>query len=520
MTTDVRRLWWLAAVLAALYVVACIKVEAVLYGDFADHIARAGILADLIFDGGRRFGAEFEFRFLAVPYVLGDLLLMLGVHGLGMPAATAVWTALNVLALPLAVTAWLVTARVDERLRPLAFIISLYLATDWFFLCGFLSFHLAVALVVLAMALVHSLRRDLRAGTYLAYTAVVFAGYLMHLSFVLFLVVAVGLSGLFRLWRRETRFTRELLWAAPVVLVSAWHLVTLNLYPEARQVVEAHFDWGTVRSKIARLDWDIVRLNAGVDILLAALIAVACAWPAIRLKRAGHLRPSALSWESGLVAIGFGALYVVMPMRYGDPTYLDVRGLAAAMPFGYLALLTLADSGGGKPSAAPTRLATALLVVAAVANLAYLVNGLAPRQAWLRDYRAVAAAIPAGARVLPVTTHPREGQWRPNLHVAALAVVWDRGAWIPDLFSGDRGQPMKYFRYRNPRNAPPDFWYFTDPPMDVQWQQIECDYEYVLATQPFNPQKLAFALRQVTSNSAATLLATTGSCADRRQTEQ
>ena len=46
------------------------------FQDVPNHVARAVVIGDLLFDGGRRFGAHFTFDWQLVPYILGDLLLL------------------------------------------------------------------------------------------------------------------------------------------------------------------------------------------------------------------------------------------------------------------------------------------------------------------------------------------------------------------------------------------------------------------------------------------------------------
>jgi len=74
------------------------------------------------------------------------------------------------------------------------------------------------------------------------------------------------------------------------------------------------------------------------------------------------------------------------------------------------------------------------------------------------------------------------------------------------MFSGDQGQPMKYFRYVNRRYAPPDNWYTEASSMPVDWQAIACDYEFLLVLKPFEPSRIGLATKTVAESSSATLL--------------
>ncbi len=60
--------------------------------DYPNHLARVFVLSDLIFHHGAHFGEQFQYRFLAIPYILGDLLLAGAVALFGIGGAAALWT--------------------------------------------------------------------------------------------------------------------------------------------------------------------------------------------------------------------------------------------------------------------------------------------------------------------------------------------------------------------------------------------------------------------------------------------
>jgi hypothetical protein len=74
------------------------------------------------------------------------------------------------------------------------------------------------------------------------------------------------------------------------------------------------------------------------------------------------------------------------------------------------------------------------------------------------------------------------------------------------MFSGDRGSPMKYFRYLDRPYAPPNDWYRASPPMEVDWREIACSHEFVLITQPFDAQRIGVSGSIAAQNSSGTLL--------------
>jgi hypothetical protein len=502
--------WIVAAMLGVAYIVACVRVGALSYGDYPDHLARAVVIGDLLFHGGRHFGTVFQFHMIPVPYLLGDLLLVATVEMFGADGATIVWTTVSLLVLPLAVWCYLHAARAALHTRALFVIVSLYLSTDWFFLASFLNFRLAIAMVIFTLALVQSLRRWWSPALFVGYAITVALGYLMHLAFIVFLAAAIGATALWRLWTRTTTVRREIALFVPVLLALGWQGVSAKLFPEATEVAVGHVDWGSLSWKLRRLDWDFVRLSAPIDWLIA-LGFVSCTIVAIgrRVKLQALAKP-AIS-EMLVLTATFFALYFALPMRHGDVTYIDVRALALATAFTLFALLLLFDAGVGERERVHGFLCAAL-VFFAVGNLVYLNERLTHYHAWLVNYRTLTKPISAGESVLPVYTRAIEGRWRPFIHAAPLATVVDRGAIIPNMFSGDRGQPMKYFRYIHRAYSPVDSWYTSSSPATIDWNAIACNYDFVLVTQPFEPQRIGVHTTVAAQNSSGALLKV-----DRRQ---
>jgi hypothetical protein len=142
----------------------------------------------------------------------------------------------------------------------------------------------------------------------------------------------------------------------------------------------------------------------------------------------------------------------------------------------------------------------------AASNLAYLAVHLRSDRVWLSRFRAVAASLPEGARVLPVYTLSRSGVGRPYFHDAALAVVVDHNGFIPYMFSGDQGQPQRYFRYLKRPYAPPIDWYSESFSDTVHWGAIACAYDFMLITKPYEPRRIGAWTRVSAENSAAALL--------------
>jgi hypothetical protein len=243
--------------------------------------------------------------------------------------------------------------------------------------------------------------------------------------------------------------------------------------------------------------------------------------------------------EQLALAASFFVLYWILPSAYQDSTFVDVRALcmvALFLLFACLHALPAQDRGG--VFALPSVLAVALGVVCL--NLAYLVLHMHRNEAWLERYRRVVAAVPAGARVLPVHTLESQMDIAPFLHAAAY-VVLDRAALIPYLFSADRGDLMTYFNYRQRPYTPEESWYewmkywnqgiaatyevegrrYTwrfhydrvakrwnmVELVPVDWNRVACEYDFLLVMLPFREPYIEVPFHPVAYNDTAALLA-------------
>ena len=94
---------WLAALIcAAVYLALIVPLTSFPMQDYANHVARAHIMADLFFHHGADFGRFFEVHLAPVPYVLPDLLLMVAVEAFGPSIGAGLFTSLVILSLPCA----------------------------------------------------------------------------------------------------------------------------------------------------------------------------------------------------------------------------------------------------------------------------------------------------------------------------------------------------------------------------------------------------------------------------------
>ena len=473
--------------------------------DLPNHLARATVMADLMFHHGQRFGGDFQllYRYMAIPYVLGDLLLAAAVQLGGTQFASALWMSVAFLSLPAAVLFYLRTAGAPRDIQPIAVLLATYLSIDWSFTMGFLEFRLGIALVLVALALLERLRARWSVALYCLYAGTLALGYLTHLVTVAFLAVAFAVTGALGLWRGTASLGRELRLLAPIAAILAWHFGVAANFHRSDDVPLMAYDWGPER-KLRTLRYSHVRYGGPPDTILALALIVCVALMLLGRSVAEGLSRPAFHDKLAICAT-FLALFVVLPYGYSAASYVDTRALIAAELFLFLALFELA--GAGRLRAPQPVLAAALCALAiSLLNLAYVGRQFARAGAWAQGYRSVVTAVPRGARVLPVATVSAHA---PYLH-ASSSIVIDRAGTIPYLFSANNGNPMLYFRYTHLPYAPQEDWYLdrgTAAAASVDWHKVSCAYQFVLVTQPYEPARIGLATTKRAENAEAALLA-------------
>ncbi len=471
--------------------------------DFPDHLARAVAMNDLFFHGGARFGGIFHFNLEWIPYLLGDLILTAGVALFGTTGGAAFFILLVFLSLPCAALFYLRVRGIDTAGRNLMLWMSLYLATDWFFLMGFLSYRLSVAMLIATLGLVELWRRKPGYGLFGLYAVAVVLDYLMHLSPIVFLFAALASSGLPRLWQRNTTWRTEVMLFVPLLAVAAWHVVVGNHYREPSDLTTSPWFWGTWSSKFARVGSEFFHYAPWTDLLLFALLVLCL------LARSGIPRwrdlAQPLVLELSASGMLFLALFFVFPLGYSEAYYVDTRPLPLASFFLISACLALPRRESvSQPRREAVALALAMLL--AIGNFTYLARHFVAEKNWVTQYRDVVATIPEHGRVLPIYTRGGEGAVVPFLHVSGY-ISMDRAAVEPYVFAGDNGNPMKYFRYKHRPYDPPEVWYGDIPRDPVDWSRVAREYDYIAVTRPYDPSAIKLATHPVAESPSATVLA-------------
>jgi hypothetical protein len=534
--------WPAVALLIAGYLVLVARLTSFPFEDFPAHLARAKVLADLLFHHGAQWGGVFAFHWQFVPYLLHDLILTSLVATLGTAAGGAVFNALVVLSLPCALLYYMHCERLAPQARPFVVLVSLYLATDWFFIVGFAAFRLAVALLIVCIALADSLRERWSPRRYGVYLAVVLAGYLEHLTVLVFLAATLAVSATVRLVFRRSSARREILLALPVIvlLVLYFGLLAGPHHAAAPAVYELY--WGTVGGKINGLQDGLLRYGGRASHPMMLLLAFCLLSPVRRALVSRRLLAPAVVEQIAL-ALAFLGIYVVLPGTYSGAAYVDVRALPMIVLFVLFAVLRLdanapenANRTGSEFAGAP---ALGAAVVLATVNLVYLGWHLEKDNAWMQGYRAVVARLPRGATVLPIYSLPRTSVG--HLEHAGAFVLLDRQGVTPYIFAGNAGDPMSYFSFVKYPYAPVEQWYrfqeiWNSSPVltfrtqgqsyswrfkydldrhdwrpavlaPVRWGEVACTYAYIIASRPYDPAYIAVPTRMLATNSSAALLA-------------
>jgi hypothetical protein len=477
-------------IVGLLYAVTLWSFDGLPYQDVPNHLARAVAIADLLFHGGRAYGGTFTFEWQFVPYVLGDAFHAATVELLSPSVAARAWVVLSVMALPAAT--WLLVREwgADPAARALAAACALFLSADWFLRLGFLNFKYALALTLLAVVAWERLVGRPSVPSALAYGALVLAGYLTHLSALVFVVVIVGTLSLLRVIRDAKAVPRYAAAGLPLIALLGWHV----LFRGSAELGESAYP--ALATKLLRVGGVLAPtrdpLDIGIAIAFIATIAIPLAAGLRRLRTWPDRAHEALA-----VAVAFGGIYLVLPETKGLVWGVDIRALPLAWLFVCCTVASIL------PRPALVR-ATCAVGVIALAQLASLAAALAADDALMRQYREVAARVPSGATVLPVATRPRRGVVSPTAHAASFATI-DARAVLPYTFTGDTGAPMPYFNFRAPLPPFPwQWWYLNfDPPHPAA--RLFTGYQYLLVQQPVDWRRIPKVYDVVGGNSAVVL---------------
>jgi hypothetical protein len=480
------------AALAAGYALLLGSLDGLPFQDVPNHLARAVISADLLFDGGRRFGEYFSFRPMVSPYIAHDLPLAWLVHVLGPYAAGRAWMVIALASLPAAVAVFLRAYRCSPHAILLGCLLSLYLGTDFTFVIGFTAYRLALALTLATLAAWHVFLASGSRRALAAYAAGVGAGYLMHLSATFFTALGVAVLTVLAVRRRPGALVvptavlrRAAAGLAPLLTVVAWEVSKAGVAPDGGT------EWTKPLAKATGTFLPFHRYDLPTEAVLFGLFATTIALLARRRDPASTRRALA---PAALSVVCF-ALYAALPFSRSYVAYIDLR----ALPFAWLFVALAAVRAGDR--ARPSWAATLVALVLVAVNLGVLARHLLPQDEVMREYRQVAAEMPEGVNFVPIATRPQDGTTNPYLHAGNFATI-EREARSPYLFSGG---VTPHFRSRFLITAPSEFWYQQGwSPGDGP--RLAEAYRYLLVMKPFDAARVPARTRVLAGNRTAAIL--------------
>jgi hypothetical protein len=415
--------------------------------DYPNHLARAFVLLHLN-DPHFSFPQFYRADWGAYPYLGMDALM--AVLGRMFPIETAgrIFLSLCVLSLPAA--AWFFLREAQPQAGA-AWLWSLLIGYNVFFLEGFLNFELSLAVGLLALGLWLRWLRDPGIWRWLAALAAFMALYFTHLlGFGIAGLILIAYLGVSR------RPPRDWLWSGALAVPGlAFYLHSSRVGLSAGKIV--FHGWGDKLDALGMilhgywpwLDW----------ISLGALAAwfLAARW-----------RNPEFHWDRKWLVIAaflFG-LFWVIPWMWGEGSDLDIR----VLPFLFVVILAMARVGKRAKYLAAIPL---LLFAIRTISIAQHFKETQPELAGLaRSFD----SVPQGALVLPIVEGDEDPIERPFTHFSAYGVI-RRGWFSPYLMDAPGETPMRivYSSY-----TPDGFWNLVyDQPPD--WQQVQNDYEYVWA---------------------------------------
>ncbi len=473
--------------------------------DLPDHLTRAHIIADLIFNHGAQFGDAFALKASFSPYLAGDMVLASLDRCIGTAWACRIWLASLMALLPLSVWFALRKQGASTVAASTAAALALYVATDHFFILGFSNYLFGVVCAFFTYGWFYRAARTARATDYVCFVALLLLSYAVHLTALIFVSVIAAVSSALWVWSKQVSVGRAGVLMLPVVLLVSFQLLTapaMNLFGQAMHAASVASDPGApaahlgaaALSKAVGFGFLAQRFKPTADLVLFALLIATALFPVL----SGWPRALRAAAEPLLIGCALALLYVVTPAVVGGVYYSDVRPLQYALLF-----LIMAGVRGAELDPAVRRLQFASALIVAVTNLGYVAAYMLPANAALERYQTVVASIPRGATVLPIDTRPLH-YYRPFLHAGAYATLNER-ALTPYIFAGDIVPNMPYFQYRKrPAYAPHESWYSFH--MRVAWSQVVQQYQYLLVTVPWTAEMIPVAFTVMARNDVAALL--------------
>ncbi len=415
--------------------------------DYPNHLARSFVLAHLN-DSSFTFSKFYRADWGAYPYLGMDATLALLDRLFPIETAGRVFLSLCALALPAA--GWFFLQQINPGDDATA-LWTLLIASNVFFLEGFLNFDLSLAVGFVALGL---WLRWLANQSFARWIAALFVFTILYFAHLL----GFGIAGLIMVayLALDRRPIRLWIWSGALALPSLFfYLHSSRVGLSVNKIIFHGLDdkldslGAILHGYLPMLDW--------ISLAAVALWFMAAWWRNPEFKWNGK-------WLA--IAIFLFALFWAIPWMWGEGSDLDIR----VLPVLFVAILATARVGRRARWLAviPLLLFTARAVtvtrhfIDAQPDLAGLARSF--------DY------VPRGALVLPIVEGDQDPIERPFTHFWAYGVI-RRGWFSPYLMDAPGQTPMRiiYDAY-----TPDGFWNLGyDDPLD--WAQVQNDYDYVWA---------------------------------------
>src|ERR1700730_4852897 len=415
--------------------------------DYPNHLARSFVLAHLN-DPAFTFSRFYRADWGAYPYLGMDAAI--AVLGRLIPIETAGRLFLSLCALALPAAAWFFLRQANPG-EDYTALWALLIASNVFFLEGFLNFDLSLAVGFLALGLWLRWLAKLGVVRWIASLAAFPLLYFTHL-------LGFGIRGLVLVayLAYAKRPLRDWIWSGALALPGmAFYLHSSRVGLGVKKIIFHDF-W----EKLDSFGMILHGYSSGLDLISLAALGV---W-----FLAAWWRNPEFQWNKRWlgVAVFLIILFWGIPWMWGEGSDLDIR----VLPVLFVAILATAHVGKRAKWLAAIPL---LLFAARAVNLTEHFAAEQPELAGLAHSFDV---VPRGALVLPIVEGDQDPIERPFTHFWAYGVI-RRGWFSPYLIDAPGETPLRivYHSY-----TPDGFWdlEYTEEP---DWKHVQSDYDYAWA---------------------------------------
>ena len=451
------------------------------YTDLPNHLTRAYFIGEIIQNPHGVSSFIFDWRFQ--PYILGDLFLAGIVRIFPLHTAAMIWMFFLLGAFPLAVIFYFKERGENQDTVLLFFLLSPFLATNYFFVIGYANFCLGLAGAFVALGYWERFCRvsKNRIYSYICYFSFVCMVYCVHLAPILFLIAIVAVGTLLRFYYKKLTFLDSSLIAMPLLFLIAHHVIAQHLGSSPDDV----WIFRPAEEKFLALGGMFVRFSYVTDILLTILFLLIPAILILKggngiLKRALHQQDTL---ESILLFVAISTLFFILPKGLSSGGEVDMRAIPFMVVLALMLVCRIVPV-----EVLRNRLARLLCMLLALSNLVYLSWFLVPDNRRIGGYAAALSTVPSNQKVLGIATYPLRGRFQSNLHNVEIYMV-DQGGFVPHVFSSNTsGDQLGYFSYKQYYYAPSVFWYVRQESVD--WNKVKGVYDYLVVEKPVDRSRI------------------------------